>query len=107
MRKLVSLDMPALKPTIMAGVPRVFSRIYDKIMQSLDQKGTLARTLFRAGFAANQRAMRNGKRSSLFDFILFNKMQAVLGGKVKIFMTGLTNCASVHGRLFLVQMLRS
>lgn len=30
-RKLVTDDIPALKPTIMAGVPRVYARIYDKV----------------------------------------------------------------------------
>jgi len=87
-RKLVTHDMPALQPTIMAGVPRVFNRIYDKVMQGLENKGAVARAIFRAGFSANQRAMSRGGRAKVWDSLLFGKLQAVLGGKVKIFLTG-------------------
>jgi long-chain acyl-CoA synthetase len=31
-RKLVAEDVPALRPTVMAAVPRIYSRIYDQIM---------------------------------------------------------------------------
>jgi long-subunit acyl-CoA synthetase (AMP-forming) len=37
-RKLVSEDMPDLKPTIMAAVPRIYARIYDKIMAGVEAK---------------------------------------------------------------------
>lgn len=87
-RKLVAEDIPALKPTIMAGVPRVYSRIYDKVMAMVEARGKLMQAIFKAGFAATERAMRAGGRSSLWDKIIFHKLQRVLGGNIKIFLSG-------------------
>ena len=72
----------------MAGVPRVYSRIYDKVTAMVESKGLVTRTVFRMGIAATERAMRVGKRSSFWDALLFNKLQKVLGGNVKIFLSG-------------------
>lgn len=42
-RKLVTDDIPALKPTIMAGVPRVYARIYDKVLAPCSLSGLAPR----------------------------------------------------------------
>ena len=87
-RKLVAEDIPALRPTVMAGVPRVYSRIYDKVTAMVESKGIVTRTVFNMGFSATERAMRAGRRSTFWDAVLFRKLQKVLGGNVKIFLSG-------------------
>ena len=87
-RKLVAEDIPALRPTVMAGVPRVYSRIYDKVTAMVESKGIVTRTVFSMGFSATERAMRAGRRSAFWDAVLFRKLQKVLGGNVKIFLSG-------------------
>jgi long-chain acyl-CoA synthetase len=50
-RKLVSEDMPDLRPTIMAAVPRIYARIYDKVMAGSPRRSSVG---------ACQRAVRAG-----------------------------------------------
>lgn len=87
-RKLVASDIPALKPTVMAGVPRVYSRIYDKVMSGIEGKGGIARSLFKSALAATEKAMARGGRSWLWDRIFFRKLQSLLGGELKLLLSG-------------------
>jgi len=43
---LLNDDMLTVKPTVMVAVPRIFERIYDRIMQQLSKKSFIARGLF-------------------------------------------------------------
>ncbi len=65
-------------------------------MQGLEAKGPIARAIFRAGFAANQHAMQRGGRAKLWDMILFKKLQGVLGGRLKIMLTGMCVCMCMY-----------
>mmetsp|Transcript_33854 Transcript_33854/g.80255 ORF Transcript_33854/g.80255 Transcript_33854/m.80255 type:complete len:794 (-) Transcript_33854:484-2865(-) len=88
-RKLVASDIPALKPTVMAGVPRVYSRIYDKVMSGVEGKGAVIKALFSAAMGLTERSMQSGGgRSWLWDKIFFTKIQGVLGGKLKLLLSG-------------------
>ena len=35
--KMISEDLPCLKPTLFTSVPRLYNRIYDKIKEAFDQ----------------------------------------------------------------------
>lgn len=48
--KELTNDIAALRPTVFAGVPRVYSRIYDKVQQTLSQASWVKRTLFETAF---------------------------------------------------------
>jgi len=87
-RRLVTDDLPALRPSILPGVPRVYSRIYDKVVGTMEAKGPVLRALFRWGLRANERAMARGSRSWLWDSLIFKKLQAVLGGNVAMLLSG-------------------
>mmetsp|Transcript_61802 Transcript_61802/g.145352 ORF Transcript_61802/g.145352 Transcript_61802/m.145352 type:complete len:776 (+) Transcript_61802:170-2497(+) len=87
-RKLVTDDIPALKPTIMAGVPRVYARIYDKVMGSLDAKGSTIKSLFGMAYRNTASSMKSGGRWKIWDMIFFRKLQKVLGGNIKLFLSG-------------------
>jgi long-chain acyl-CoA synthetase len=80
-RKLVSEDMPDLRPTIMAAVPRIYARIYDKVMAGVEAKGWLAKTLFSWGMSA---------RSSrwFYEEVLFKKLRSVVGGRIRLMASG-------------------
>jgi long-chain acyl-CoA synthetase len=92
-RKLVSEDLPALKPTIMAGVPRVYSRIYDKVMQGLEEKGTLAGWMYKVAYMNQSWHMAAGlARNPIWDWLLFNKVKEALGGRVRLMATGAEAC---------------
>mmetsp|Transcript_3518 Transcript_3518/g.5348 ORF Transcript_3518/g.5348 Transcript_3518/m.5348 type:complete len:683 (+) Transcript_3518:179-2227(+) len=86
-RKLFD-DIAELKPTLMAGVPRVYARVYDKIRQIVDKKGFFTRALFKVGLSAQTYWVKEGLRSWLLDQLLFSKMQSSLGGRIRIMATG-------------------
>jgi long-chain acyl-CoA synthetase len=75
-RKLVGEggDLSALRPTIMAGVPRVYSRVYDKVMQGLEAKGTVAKVLFDVAMSNQSWCIDMGFRNPIWDLVLFGKV---------------------------------
>jgi long-subunit acyl-CoA synthetase (AMP-forming) len=52
--------MEFLKPSILPGVPRLFSRIFQKVMQGKDQKGGIAKFLFDLGYTSKQAILEEG-----------------------------------------------
>ena len=55
-------DLPALQPTIMAGVPRVYSRIYDKVMQGLEEKGSFVQWMYGVAYSNQSWCKSNVRR---------------------------------------------
>eukprot|EP00283_Hemiselmis_rufescens_P007943 CAMPEP_0173430042 /NCGR_PEP_ID=MMETSP1357-20121228/8569_1 /TAXON_ID=77926 /ORGANISM="Hemiselmis rufescens, Strain PCC563" /LENGTH=704 /DNA_ID=CAMNT_0014394313 /DNA_START=78 /DNA_END=2192 /DNA_ORIENTATION=+ len=87
-RKLVTDDIPMLRPTVMAGVPRVYSRIYDKVTQGIAKKGGIAKLMFSWGYNEQSFWVNRGYRNPIWDAILFRKVRAALGGRVRLLASG-------------------
>ncbi|KAG2497767.1 hypothetical protein HYH03_004039 [Edaphochlamys debaryana] len=89
--KLVE-DIAALKPSLFIGVPRVFDRIYTRIIGQINAAGGLKKALFNWGFNRKLHYLRNGysqnKAAPFFDKLVFSKIAARLGGKVKAVVSG-------------------
>uniref|UniRef100_A0A8C9AN97 Arachidonate--CoA ligase n=1 Tax=Prolemur simus TaxID=1328070 RepID=A0A8C9AN97_PROSS len=86
--RLLSDDMQALRPTIFPVVPRLLNRMYDKIFS---QAGTaLRRWLLEFAARRKQAEVRSGiiRNDSIWDELFFNKIQASLGGCVRMIVTG-------------------
>eukprot|EP00271_Cylindrocystis_brebissonii_P017344 TRINITY_DN4485_c0_g1_i1.p1 TRINITY_DN4485_c0_g1~~TRINITY_DN4485_c0_g1_i1.p1 ORF type:complete len:707 (-),score=147.37 TRINITY_DN4485_c0_g1_i1:806-2926(-) len=82
-------DLEELKPTIFSSVPRLYNRIYDKILATVKASGGLREYLFNVAFNAKRTAMEKGKQPSpVWDRLVFNKIKAKLGGRVRIMTTG-------------------
>uniref|UniRef100_A0A6B2KZY9 Long-chain-fatty-acid--CoA ligase n=1 Tax=Arcella intermedia TaxID=1963864 RepID=A0A6B2KZY9_9EUKA len=82
-------DMQALSPTVLVGVPRVYNRIHDKIRSQV-QQSTTSRTLFTYAFnskLAHYQATGEEK-SPLWDRFVFSKLTALLGGRVRLIVSG-------------------
>lgn len=82
-------DMALLRPTIFASVPRLYSRIYDGITAAVRTSGGLRQRLFNMAYNAKKQAIERGKTPShLWDRLVFSKIQARLGGRVRIMVSG-------------------
>uniref|UniRef100_A0A8C0KMZ3 Long-chain-fatty-acid--CoA ligase n=1 Tax=Canis lupus dingo TaxID=286419 RepID=A0A8C0KMZ3_CANLU len=86
--RLLSDDMKALCPTIFPVVPRLLNRMYDKIFSQADTR--LKRWLLEFAAKRKQAEVRSGiiRNDSIWDELFFNKIQASLGGCVRMIVTG-------------------
>ncbi|KAI5078310.1 hypothetical protein GOP47_0005981 [Adiantum capillus-veneris] len=82
-------DMGVLRPTLFASVPRLYNRIYDGITAAVRTSGGLQERLFNVAYNAKKQAIESGKSPSpLWDRLVFNKIQARLGGRVRMMCSG-------------------
>ncbi|XP_036052448.1 long-chain-fatty-acid--CoA ligase 6 isoform X4 [Onychomys torridus] len=86
--RLLSDDMKALRPTIFPVVPRLLNRMYDKIFHQADT--SLKRWLLEFAARRKQAEVRSGviRNNSIWDELFFSKIQASLGGHVRMIVTG-------------------
>jgi len=82
-------DVVELQPTIFASVPRLFNRIYDKVMAGVKAKGGLAAALFNRAYNSKKANLKGGYIDhALWDRLIFGAIRARLGGKVKHIISG-------------------
>ncbi|KAM0954529.1 putative long-chain-fatty-acid--CoA ligase [Dioscorea sansibarensis] len=85
-------DLMELKPTVFAGVPRVFERIHEGVLKALQELRPLRRMIFNILYNYKLFWMRSGYKhknaSPLADFLAFHKVHAQLGGKVRLLISG-------------------
>ena len=83
-------DLAELKPTIFVSVPRLFSRFYDVINQMFSGAKGLKGCLVKKAVKAKEEAYNTtGELThSFWDKIVFNKVKAIFGGRVRLMITG-------------------
>ncbi|MEW5945471.1 MAG: long-chain fatty acid--CoA ligase [bacterium] len=92
-------DIRELKPTLLAGVPRVFEKMYDRIMETAHAAPPWKKTLFEFAVRTGAKAARlanDGKpipiplRASrlLFHLLVYGKIRQSAGGKIRFFFSG-------------------
>ncbi|KAL8272270.1 hypothetical protein Esti_003787 [Eimeria stiedai] len=83
-------DVQKLQPTIFCSVPRLFQRIEDRVTSSLQGKSYLARSLFQQALSAKTKRLRSSgiPQHSLWDKIVFDKFRNLMGGRVRLMLTG-------------------
>ncbi|QIK75988.1 AMP-dependent synthetase/ligase [Nocardioides piscis] len=88
-----------VKPTFMGAAPRIFEKAYGRIQTMQAAEGGAKEKLFHAAFAAGleyERLKREGKsipmglklKHGLFDKLVFSKVRARFGGRVRFFISG-------------------
>ncbi|XP_010506759.1 PREDICTED: long chain acyl-CoA synthetase 1-like isoform X3 [Camelina sativa] len=85
-------DIQELKPTYLAGVPRVFERIHEGIQKALQELNPRRRLIFDALYkhklAWMNRGYSHSKASPMADFIAFRKIRDKLGGRIRLLVSG-------------------
>ncbi|HEX7836739.1 MAG TPA: long-chain fatty acid--CoA ligase [Kofleriaceae bacterium] len=96
--KLVD-NLAAVKPTIMAAVPRIFEKVYNRIVERARQGSPIKQRIFqwalsvgRAGSEVRQRGEMPGGllalQLRLADRLVFSKIKTTFGGRVRYFISG-------------------
>lgn len=86
-------DILELKPQVFASVPRLWNRIYDRVMGQVRQSNPVSRRLFEMAMASKRAALAKGDLTGgrwgpFWDRLVFSKVKARLGGEVAILVTG-------------------
>ncbi len=92
-------EVVEVKPTIFGSVPRIFEKAYAKIMSTVEQAPPTRQSIFRWAERVGREAVQlwqAGKpipfrlklKYSLADRLVFSKLRAVFGGRVRYFITG-------------------
>jgi long-chain acyl-CoA synthetase len=82
-------DCALLRPTLFASVPRLYNRVYDKVMNTIKANGGIKQKLFETGFEAKKENLRyNQYTHAIWDNLVFGKIAARLGGRVRLMITG-------------------
>ncbi|NXJ63745.1 ACSL5 ligase, partial [Rostratula benghalensis] len=86
--KLLTDDMKTLKPTLFPVVPRLLNRIYDKIQSGA--KSPVKRCLLNFAVTMKTAEIKQGiiRNDSIWDKLIFKKVQETMGGRVRIMVTG-------------------
>ncbi|MGE0872552.1 MAG: long-chain fatty acid--CoA ligase [Kofleriaceae bacterium] len=91
-------NLAVVKPTMMAAAPRIFEKVYNKVLAGAKQGG-LKQKIFEWAVAVGTRGSRlrqQGKQPSgalalqlrLADKLVFSKIKARFGGRVRYFISG-------------------
>jgi long-chain acyl-CoA synthetase len=92
-------NMMELQPTVMVSVPRLFEKIYHRIFENAHQMSSLKKALFHWAVDVGKLYVAatyiNKRPSSLLNFkyaladkLIFSKVRAKFGGRMKLFCSG-------------------
>ncbi len=83
-------DLAILKPTVFASVPRLFNKMYTVMKKKLNALTGIKKWLATKATKAKLSNLHKKAQYThwLYDCLVFNKTKAVLGGRVKMLVTG-------------------
>ncbi|XP_064184239.1 long-chain-fatty-acid--CoA ligase 4 [Anguilla rostrata] len=81
-------DCSVLRPTLMAAVPEIMDRIYKNVMSKVQEMGYVQRTLFKLAYNYKLEQVKRGYDAPLCNMLLFKKVRALLGGNVRMMLSG-------------------
>jgi long-chain acyl-CoA synthetase len=95
----IAANLRETRPTFMGAVPRVYEKVYGKIRSGAAQAGGAKKAIFdfalRAGLAASRLRQRGESlppglaiRLAVADRLVFAKIRAAFGGRIKFFISG-------------------
>ncbi|XP_014784334.1 long-chain-fatty-acid--CoA ligase 4 [Octopus bimaculoides] len=81
-------DASKLKPTLMAAVPLIMDRLYKSVWDNINSQGKLTKAIFEFAYTYKRHSIDNGYDTLIFNRIFFKKVQAILGGNVRLMLSG-------------------
>ncbi len=107
----VAKNLTEARPTIVISVPRLFEKIYNLILKSVQEGSDTKKKIFNWALSVGQK-YADGKRGlvsvqkALADRLVFNKLKQRTGGRVRIFVSGGSALPADIGNFFAAAGLR-
>lgn len=100
-----------VRPTLCISVPRLYEKMYDRVLQSVKEAGGLKQRMFEDAVACGKRAYdiecADGSvggtlklKLAVYDRLVFGKLREAMGGRLKYFVSGGAKLNSEIGKLF-------
>lgn len=89
----VSKNMPEVRPTLMISVPRLFEKMYNLIIKSVEEGSDTKKKIFNWAVEVG-RKYSEGKRGfisvqkRIADRLVFDKLKQRTGGRIRLFVSG-------------------
>ena len=107
----VARDMVETGPTFVVGVPRLYEKFYDAVMEAVREGGPAKKVVFRAAkWVGDRRAERRLARKpigrllegayTVADRLVFRKLHERTGGRVRFFVSGAAPLSAEIARFF-------
>lgn len=104
-------NLREVRPTLCISVPRLYEKMYARVLQSITGDGGLKERMFEDALASGKRAYemeRDGGvvggslklKLALYDRIVFAKLREAVGGRLKYFVSGGARLNPEIGKLF-------
>ena len=104
-------NLTTVRPTFMAGVPRIFEKVYGRVVALAEEEGGAKLKIFRWAFAVGGKVadLREKGREpgallkaqyAIADRLVFSKIKGRMGGRVRYFITGSAALAPDVARWF-------
>lgn len=94
-------DIATLKPTVFPSVPRLFNRLYDRIIATVEKTGGVKKTLFETAFSSKKKALEEGDlKHIVWDKLVFGNISVKMGGRTR-FVLQMIFLTSFYFRLML------
>jgi len=107
----ISTNMLEIKPTLMTAVPRLFERIYSRIIRNIEKEPEKKQKIFRWAIETGKEYMAKKKspggvpvglnlKYKLAEKLVFNKIRARTGGNLRFFISGGAALSRELGQFF-------
>jgi long-chain acyl-CoA synthetase len=103
-------NMLEVRPTIITTVPRLFERIYSRIMKQVDSGSPLKKKIFHWAIAVGKEYAQMAKhgtinpvlkvKHALADKLVYGKLRGATGGRMKFFVSGGAALGREFGEFF-------
>ncbi|KAM7536324.1 hypothetical protein Aperf_G00000081272 [Anoplocephala perfoliata] len=81
-------DITLLKPSLFATVPTVLDRITKSVWEKVKEGGPLMEAIFHFAYDYKCRRLHTGFPSFLVDLLIFRKVRALVGGRLRYIVSG-------------------
>ena len=104
-------NLREIHPTLCISVPRLYEKMYDRVLQSVSEGGGLKKKMFEDAVASGRRAYELEREGSvvggtlklklaLYDRLVFKKLREAVGGRLRYFVSGGAKLNPDIGKLF-------